>query len=81
VDLSHREIIAVYFENHIKSVTHCGQNAELLNVKEGGTYSYHNLSVGKFDTGWSMMLGTKIHTYLELPQKISHHSKFALGRC
>jgi uracil DNA glycosylase len=28
------EIIAVYFENHTKSVyTRCGQNAELLNVK------------------------------------------------
>jgi hypothetical protein len=37
-----REIIPVYSENHMKPInTLCGQNAELLNVKVGGTYSYH----------------------------------------
>ena len=38
----YREIIAVCSEihtNHIKTL--CGQNAELLNVKAGGTYSDH----------------------------------------
>jgi hypothetical protein len=36
------EIIPVYSENHIKTVnTFCEQNSELLNVKEGGIYSYH----------------------------------------
>jgi hypothetical protein len=36
------EIIAVYTENHTKPInTPCGQNAELLIVKAGGTYSYH----------------------------------------
>jgi hypothetical protein len=37
-----KEIIIVYPENHIKYInTHCGQNEVLLNVKAGGTYSYH----------------------------------------
>jgi hypothetical protein len=37
-----KEIIAVYSENHMKPInTLCGKNAELLIVKEGGTYSYH----------------------------------------
>jgi hypothetical protein len=37
-----REIIAVHTENHTKPInTLCGQNAELLIVKAGGTYSYH----------------------------------------
>jgi hypothetical protein len=36
------EIIVVYSENHIKHInTMCGKNAEFLNVKAGGTYSYH----------------------------------------
>jgi hypothetical protein len=35
------EIIAVYSENHTKSIsTLCGHNAELLIVKAGCTYSY-----------------------------------------
>jgi hypothetical protein len=35
------EEIAVYSENHKKPMnTLCEQNAELLNVKVGGTYSY-----------------------------------------
>jgi hypothetical protein len=34
------EIIAVYSNNHTEPIdTLCGQNAELLNVKAGGTYS------------------------------------------
>jgi hypothetical protein len=37
-----REIIAVYSENHKKSISKlCGQNAELLIIKSRGTYSYH----------------------------------------
>jgi hypothetical protein len=36
------EIITVYSENHMKPMNLlCGQNAELLIVKAGGTYSYH----------------------------------------
>jgi hypothetical protein len=36
-----KEIFAVYFENPKKPInTLCGKNAELLNVKAGGTYSY-----------------------------------------
>jgi hypothetical protein len=31
-------IIAVYYGTHNAL---CGQNAELVNVKAGGTYSYH----------------------------------------
>jgi hypothetical protein len=35
-------IITVYSENHMKPMnTLCGQKAELLNVKAGGTYNYH----------------------------------------
>jgi len=38
----YREIIAVCSEIHTKHInTVCGQNAELLNVKPGGTYSDH----------------------------------------
>jgi hypothetical protein len=37
-----REIIAVYSADHMKPInTLCGENEELLNVKECGTYSYH----------------------------------------
>jgi hypothetical protein len=37
-----KEIMAVYSENHKKPAdTLCGQNAELLSVKAGGTYNYH----------------------------------------
>jgi lipoate-protein ligase B len=37
-----REIIAVYSENHMKLInTLCGKHAELLDVKAGGTYTYH----------------------------------------
>jgi hypothetical protein len=36
------DIIAVYSKNHMKPIkTLCGQNAELMNVEAGGTYSYH----------------------------------------
>jgi hypothetical protein len=36
------ETVPVYYENHIEHTnTHCGQNAELLGFKAGGTYSYH----------------------------------------
>lgn len=37
------EVIAVYSENHTKSIyTLCGQTAKLLNIKTGGTYTYQN---------------------------------------
>jgi hypothetical protein len=37
-----REIITVYSDNHTKNINSlCGQNAELLIVKEGGTCRYH----------------------------------------
>jgi hypothetical protein len=37
-----REIITVYFEHHTTPISVlCGQNAELLNVTAGGTYSYN----------------------------------------
>jgi hypothetical protein len=37
-----KEIIAVHTEDHMKAIsTRCGQNAELLIVKVGGTRSYH----------------------------------------
>jgi hypothetical protein len=37
-----RETVAVYFENHTEHTdTLCGQNAELSNIKAGGTYNYH----------------------------------------
>jgi hypothetical protein len=37
-----REIIAVYTENHTKSInTLYGQNAEFLNLKAGGSYTSH----------------------------------------
>ena len=38
----HREIIAVCSQIHTEHInTLCGQNADLLNVKPGGTYSDH----------------------------------------
>jgi hypothetical protein len=36
-----REIIAAYTENHMILKIYSGKNAELLNVKVCGTYSYH----------------------------------------
>jgi hypothetical protein len=37
-----KEIIAVYSQNHMKGInTLCGQNAEVLVIKAGDTYSYH----------------------------------------
>jgi hypothetical protein len=36
------EIIAVYYENHTKSINaFCVHDAELLNIKVGGTCMYH----------------------------------------
>jgi len=36
------ETIAVCYEIHVKNInTLCEKNVELLNVKRGGTYSYH----------------------------------------
>jgi hypothetical protein len=41
-----REIIAVYTENHTKSINIlCDQYSELLTVKAGGTYSYRYLHI------------------------------------
>jgi hypothetical protein len=39
-----REIIAVYSEEHIDTL--CGQNAELLNLRTGVTYSCHDALKG-----------------------------------
>jgi hypothetical protein len=40
-----REIFAAYSENYTKPInTLCSQNAELLDVKAGGTYSYQWVS-------------------------------------
>jgi hypothetical protein len=37
------EAIAVYCENHMEhTYTLSGQNAEIFNVKAGGTYSYQS---------------------------------------
>jgi hypothetical protein len=37
-----KEIIAVYSENRTELIdTLCGENAELMTVKAGGTYNYH----------------------------------------
>jgi hypothetical protein len=37
-----KKIVTVYSENHTKPMTTlCGQNAELVFVEVGGTYSYH----------------------------------------
>jgi hypothetical protein len=37
-----KEIIAVYTENHTKPINIlCGQNAEELIIKTGGTHGYH----------------------------------------
>jgi hypothetical protein len=41
------EIIAVLCKNHMKPTnTLSGQNAELLNVKAGGTHNYHRFLDG-----------------------------------
>jgi hypothetical protein len=52
-----KEIITVYSENNTKLInTLYGQNAEILNVKAGGTYNYHSALKGYtlyFETaGW-----------------------------
>jgi hypothetical protein len=44
----YREIIAVFSQIHTKNRdTLCGQNVELLNVKPGGIYSYHQAIEGR----------------------------------
>jgi hypothetical protein len=38
-----KEIITVHSENNTKPIdTLYGQNADMLNVKAGGTYNYHS---------------------------------------
>ena len=40
--MPYREIIVVCYEIHTKHINSlCGQNAELVNIKSGGTYSNH----------------------------------------
>jgi hypothetical protein len=40
--LQNQLVFADYYDNHMNSIDKlCGQNTELLNVKTGGTYSYH----------------------------------------
>jgi hypothetical protein len=48
------EIIAIYSEYHTKPTnTLCGQNAELLNIKADGTYSYNcALKAQEYDHEW-----------------------------
>jgi hypothetical protein len=42
-----REIIAVYCEDHTEHInTLCGQDAESLNIMEGGADSYHHALKG-----------------------------------
>jgi hypothetical protein len=67
-----KEIIAVYSENHIKPTNRlCGQNAELLNVKAGGTYSYQRVLKGQ----------VKSHALRarRFPQTCTHHSPSRLN--
>jgi hypothetical protein len=41
------EIIAIYFENHMKPLNVlCGQNADLFIAGAGAMYSYHRASRG-----------------------------------
>jgi hypothetical protein len=56
-----KEIIAVYPENHTKPTnTLCGQNAELVNVKACGTYSYHrSLKVKREQRKYSIRYNNK----------------------
>jgi hypothetical protein len=43
-----RETVAVYCEAHTEHTdTLCGQNVECLNVRTGGSYSYHYAVNGK----------------------------------
>jgi hypothetical protein len=54
-----KEIIAVYSKNHTKHINNlCGQNADLLNVNAGGTYSYYMLS--------------RVNTYLPISELRRH---------
>ena len=59
--MPYREIIAVCSQIHTEHInTLCGQNAELLNVKPGGTFSDH----------WAVEgLGTGADTTDEVVQK------------
>jgi hypothetical protein len=45
-----------FSKNHTKSInTLCGQNALLLNVKKGGTYSYHWILKGLLKRCFALM--------------------------
>jgi hypothetical protein len=44
-----KEIIAVHIENHTKPIN---KNADLLIVKAGGTYSYHQALKGNTEDGF-----------------------------
>jgi hypothetical protein len=57
-----RKIIAVHYGNHTKAInTLCGQYAELFNVKEGGTYSYH--CAINSTTGFESAYTAGVHLY------------------
>jgi len=61
--MSYREITTVRPESHIKHInTLCGQKAELLNVKHGGTYSNHWAVKGYI----SVIKGSQLMLYREL---------------
>jgi hypothetical protein len=59
-----KKIIVVYSENHTKHINSlCGQNAELLGVKEGGKYSYH----------WALKnWATQMYTYNGTTRQLSY---------
>jgi hypothetical protein len=57
-----REVLAFYSENRTKSInTVCEQNAELLIVKAGGTYSCHLTLVGQYK---AMLMEHRVRVYV-----------------
>jgi hypothetical protein len=61
-----KEIIVFYSEKHMKPVnTPFGQNAEILIVKAGGTYSYHWVLNNQSEV-W-MELSGQLHAPATLP--------------
>jgi hypothetical protein len=59
--MAFREIIAIY-SNHMKPVNAlCGQNAELLIIKPGGTYRYHWVLKSQTDLGMIEYVRTFVH--------------------
>ena len=64
----YREIIVVCSQIHTKHInTLCGQNGEFVNVKPGGTYSYHCAVSFKF----TVMLLNNLSVSHLLPHVVS----------